>query len=234
MWKRWQRQVSHSLRRWRGRGGRGGKRPSRQRGRWLLPALLGVGLALVCVSCMDARLRPVLITIAQAKVTNEVTHTVDTLVSQTVAAQGLTYDQLITMEKDEQGRITALTSNMSALNALRSQLVTLAVEKIDRLDTQSLGVPLGNLTGVSLLSGHGPEVPVRVVSTGIAHGEFTNSFTEAGINQTRHQILLNLTVSVTILLPGEDVDTVITTQVPVAETVIVGAVPDTYLQMGQN
>ena len=90
-------------------------------------------------------------------------------------------------------------------------------------------MPVGSLTGISLFSGRGFSLPVEVVAVGSAHGDFQSQFTSAGINQTRHRILLEVTVSVEILLPGETMQTEICPQVPIAETVIVGQVPDTYL-----
>ena len=133
-------------------------------------------------------------------------------------------------EKDESGRISALTSNMAALNELRTSILGDAVEAVDQIDTQGLAIPVGNLTGINFFSGRGFELPVEVVTVGSAHAVFQSQFSDAGINQTRHQILLEIKVSVDILLPGGDLPTEISAQVPVAETVIVGGVPDTYVE----
>lgn len=69
------------------------------------------------------------------------------------------------------------------------------------------------------------------MTVGSAHAVFQSQFSDAGINQTRHQILLEVTVSVDILLPGGDLPAEISAQVPVAETIIVGSVPDTYVEL---
>ena len=195
-------------------------------------AILGIGLALLFIWAVDLRLRPILEAAARAKVSNVVTRTLDGAISDYVAEQGLGYRDLIRMETDENGRITALVSDMAALNALRTGILGIAVEAVDSLDRAELTIPAGNLTGINLLSGKGVELPVEVVAVGTAHAEFESSLSDAGINQTRHQILLNVSVAVDILLPGDTLRTEVTAQVPVAETVIVGAVPDTYLQLG--
>lgn len=198
----------------------------------LWSAILGIGLALLFIWAVDLQLRPILEAAARAKVSNVVTRTLDGAISDYVAEQGLGYRDLIRMETDENGRITALVSDMAALNALRTRILGIAVEAVDSLDRAELAIPAGNLTGINLLSGKGMELPVEVVAVGTAHAEFESSLSDAGINQTRHQILLDVTVAVEILLPGSTLNTEIGAQIPVAETVIVGTVPDTVLQWG--
>lgn len=205
----------------------------RRRNSLLLSAAMGIGLAFWVIGFFEAQLSPVLNAMASAKVSNVVTRSLDGAIAAQVEESGLTYSDIITMEKDSSGRITALTSNMSVLNHLRTSILGTAVEAVEQIDTGELAIPMGNLTGVNFLSGRGFSVPVEVVSVGSAHAEFENLFSDAGINQTRHQIVLDVTVAVKILLPGDTLETDVTAQVPVAETVIVGAVPDTYLQVGK-
>lgn len=205
----------------------------RRRNSLLLSGAVGIGIALLVISFFEAQLSPVLNAMASAKVSNVVTRSLDGAIAAQVEKSGLTYSDIITMEKDDSGRITALTSNMAVLNHLRTGILGTAVEAVEQIDTGDLAIPMGNLTGVNFLSGRGFSVPVEVVSVGSAHAEYKNLFTDAGINQTRHQIVLDVTVTVKILLPGDTMETDVTAQVPVAETVIVGAVPDTYLQVGQ-
>ena len=198
----------------------------------LFSSFLGIGLALALIATLDAQLRPVLDAMATAKVQNAVTQTLDGAIADEIAQRGITYGDIITMEKDGTGRITALTSNMGVLNGLRTGILGTVIQAVDALDTKQLSIPAGNLTGIDFLSGRGLSLPVEVVSVGSAHAEFENQFSDAGINQTRHQILLDVTVSVDILLPGGTLRRDVSAQVPVAETIIVGSVPDTYLQLG--
>ena len=198
----------------------------------LLSGLLGVSLALLLIGYLEIRLHPILNAMATAKVTNTVTQTLDGAIANEISSVGITYGDLISMEKDSTGRVTALTSNMAELNRLRTSILSAVVTAVDTLDQEQLAIPVGNLTGINFLSGRGISLPVEVVAVGSAHAEFHNQFDYAGINQTRHQILLNVSVAVDILLPGDTLRTEVTAQVPVAETVIVGAVPDTYLQLG--
>lgn len=109
-------------------------------------AILGIGLALLFIWAVDLRLRPILEAAARAKVSNVVTRTLDGAISDYVAEQGLGYRDLIRMETDENGRITALVSDMAALNALRTGILGIAVEAVDSLDRAELTIPAGNLT----------------------------------------------------------------------------------------
>ena len=96
------------------------------------------------------------------------------------------------------------------------------------MSARELSIPIGTLTGSALLAGRGPRIRVRMESVGSSTARFNNQFESAGINQTKHQIILEVDVSVAILLPGFTTATKVSTAVTVAETVIVGAVPDTY------
>ena len=100
--------------------------------------------------------------------------------------------------------------------------------RIDEVSPQELSIPVGSLTGSVLLAGRGPCISVRMESVGSSSASFENEFTSAGINQTKHLIVLNIDVVVSILLPGFSTATTISNAVTVAETVIVGSVPDTY------
>ncbi|WP_294512276.1 sporulation protein YunB [uncultured Intestinimonas sp.] len=218
------------MRAWYGRPFRRCRSCRKGRGLWLA-GLLGVLLALGFIFSLELRLRPVVETMAKAKVSNAVTQLLDGAVTAEIQSRAITYSDLITVEKDDTGHITALTSNMAALNDLRTSILSDAVAAVDQIDDQNLSIPVGNLTGINFFSGRGFELPVDVMAVGSAHAVFQSRFSDAGINQTRHQILLEVTVSVDILLPGGDLPTEISAQVPVAETVIVGSVPDTYVEL---
>ncbi len=187
-------------------------------------ALLGVGLALFFIHRVNTAIRPMMIQSATAQVTNQVV----TAISLAVEDLPIRYDQVITLEKNEQGRITALQSDMGAIGAYRDRLSHALVTQMDGLKEQNLSIPLGSLTGIDLLSGRGPGVPVKVLSARAVSTAFENVFSEAGINQTRHQIMLNVKVTASILLPGQTTQVDIPHQLCVAETVIVGEVPAYY------
>lgn len=173
-------------------------------------------------------LRTLLGSLAVTRVTNTVNRVVMAAVSNTIASGDIQYDRLITFEKDDGGRITALRSNMAEFNRLQSAITADILQRMGQTAQSELSIPLGTLTGSALLAGRGPRFRVRMESVGSCSAHFENDFDHAGINQTTHSILLYVDVSVSILLPGFRTYTKVSNVFSVAETVIVGAVPDSY------
>ena len=193
----------------------------------ILSVITGFTVALLFISQLNARLRPILFELAISQTSNCMTAAIDHAVSE----QAISYNELISLERSTDGDIVALTSNMAHANLLRAQLLETSLEALKALETMEFSVPLGTIFDWDLLSGRGPDVGVRVLYTGTASAEFENSFSSAGINQTRHQIVFRVKADVSVLLPGRQEKTTVETMVCVAETIIVGKVPETYLQV---
>ena len=198
--------------------------------RVLARLLLFVGMTLVLATAVyaTAQLRPRLESMATTRVSNTVNRIVFEAVNEAIESGEITYDQLISFEKDNDGRITAVHSNMAACNRLQVEILDSILARIDQVSARELSIPVGSLTGSALLAGRGPRIKVRMESVGSSSARFENEFTSAGINQTNHRIVLHIDVSVAILLPGFTTATQVSNAVTVAETVIVGSVPDTY------
>lgn len=183
---------------------------------------------LVLMLTAASHLKPILTSLATARVANTVTRIVTAAVNETVYAGDVDYDSLISLEKDNEGRIVALKSNMAEFNRLQSEILAGVLERMGDVDTREISIPAGTLTGSPLLAGRGPLIRVRMQSVGTPKAHFENDFTDAGINQTRHRILLVVDVSVGILLPGFSTGTRVSNEFNVAETVVVGSVPESY------
>ena len=190
---------------------------------FLLTALL---VALLLTG--TARMKPLLESLATTRVSNTVNRIIFEAVNEAIQEGDISYEELISMEKDTEGNITAVHSNMAAFNRLQAQILDIILARIDQVSARELSIPIGTLTGSALLAGRGPRISVRMESVGSSSAKFENRFDSAGINQTNHQIVLKVDVSVSILLPGFTTATTVSTAVTVAETVIVGAVPETY------
>ena len=192
---------------------------------WLvLAVLLTAGLGCAAVLHM----RPIIVSLATARVSNAVNRIVVDAVRDAIDSGQVDYNVLIHLEKDETGRVAALESNMAAFNRLQSQILDLILGRIDQVSARELSIPVGSLTGSPLLAGRGPRISVRMESVGSSSARFENQFESAGINQTKHRIVLRIDVYVSILLPGYSTVTQVTNEITVAETVIVGEVPGTY------
>lgn len=189
-------------------------------------------LSSVCILTVvvvgGGHLKSLLGNLAVTRVTNTVNRVVMAAVGETIASGEIRYDKLITFEKDLNGGITALQSNMAEFNRLQSAITEDILQRLGQTSETELSIPLGTLTGSALLAGRGPRFRVRMESVGSCSAHFENAFDHAGINQTTHSILLYVDVSVSILLPGFRTFTKVSNCISVAETVIVGAVPDSY------
>lgn len=193
----------------------------------VITVFFGIGIAILFIVAVNARLRPILLELALAQTSNCITAAVD----HAVAQQAISYTDLVTFERSPSGEIVAMTSNMSQANLLRAQLLDTALTALDGLKTKEIGIPLGTVFDVDLFSGLGPEINVRILYTGTASAEFENKFFSAGVNQTCHQIIFSIDADIVVLLPGQQHRTNVTTDVCIAETIIVGKVPETYLQI---
>lgn len=202
----------------------------------LLLAIAAALALLILVLVAAMHLKPILTSLATARVSNTVNGIVSAAVNDTIYSGDVDYDQLISFEKDNEGHITAVKSNMAEFNRLQSAIIDEVLGKMSEVSTRELSIPFGTLTGTPLLAGRGPLIRVRMQSVGSSSAHFENAFTSAGINQTKHQIYLVVDVYVSILLPGFSTMTKVSSTYAVAETVIVGSVPDnyTYFSNGEN
>lgn len=189
--------------------------------------LLGTGI-LVIALFTTVTLPPAVTELALAAATDDITIIVNDVVSEILEGGELDYEKLVTLERNEQGAVTALIANSANINALRAKVTNAVVERFADTDLTRISIPMGNLIGGTLLSGKGPRLKLDILSVTNVVTSFRNEFTSAGINQTRHRIILDVEVSLEVLLgPDSGTDSVLT-EVIVAETVIVGTVPDAY------
>ena len=196
--------------------------------------LLGVTLLtfFVLLFFVNRHLRPTMIQVARVTVDQHASRVINDAITRRISEEEVSYGNLVFFEKDLQGRITALETNIVAINRLKVGITEDVLAELEKTDTSRLSIPLGNLLGSDFLSGRGPGIGFRIVPLGTVETSFSNEFTAAGINQTRHQIMINLTIDISVLLPGYTDSTQVTTQVCIAETVIVGEVPDRYFSAG--
>ena len=194
--------------------------------------LLAISGLLAFALYAGAQMRPLLGSLATTRVSNAVNRIVYQAVNEAIDSGQIAYEQLVSYEKDNEGRITMVRSNMAAFNRLQSQILDLILGRIDQVSARELSIPVGSLTGSPLLAGRGPRISVRMESVGSSSARFENQFESAGINQTRHRLWLELSVPVTVLLPGGGEELTVDSRLCVAETVIVGQVPQTWFQTG--
>lgn len=198
---------------------------------WVLTWLVAAAVMCAAVRLTESALRPVLAAAARYQVRSQVTAAVEQWAARDLQERGVDYSDFVAITRNEAGEITALSADMARLNLLRAELSAHLLERLE--DSQlELTVPVGSLLPIEPTWARGPELHLRALALGTASAEFESEFTSAGINQTRHRLWLELSVPVTVLLPGGGEELTVDSRLCVAETVIVGQVPQTWFQTG--
>lgn len=199
-----------------------------------LVRILAVLAILVCIGFLmfRSRYRLIIQDLAQTQVKNTTSDLTNDAIAKQIADGVIQYDRIVYFEKDLDGRITALKTNMSEINRLKTDILNIINDEILALDTSDLGIPLGSLFFPEFFSGRGPVIPVHILSIRNSDANFASSFSQAGINQTLHQLTMVVSVDVAVLVLGETSSFTINSEVVVAQTVIVGDVPNTFLNTG--
>ena len=200
--------------------------------RWLLRILVVAVLLLVLFFSLRSKYRLVIHDLAETQVKNTTSDLTNDAIARQIAAGDIQYDRIVYFEKDLDGRITALKTNMSEVNRLKTDILNIINDEILALDTSDIGIPLGSLFFPEFLSGKGPAIPVHILSIRKSDANFVSHFSQAGINQTLHRLNMEVSIDVAVLVLGQTGSFTMTSEVVVAETVIVGDVPQTYLQTG--
>ena len=170
--------------------------------------------------------------LAETQITNTTSDLTNDAIARQIAEGDIRYDRIVYFEKDLDGRITALKTNMSEVNRLKTDILNIINDEILALDTIDIGIPLGSLFLPQFFSGKGPLIPVHILSIRNSDAVFASNFHHAGINQTIHQLTMVVSIDVAMLVLGKTSSFTVTSEVVVAETVIVGDVPQTFLQTG--
>ncbi len=176
--------------------------------------------------------RDVIRELAETQVKNTTSDLTNDAIAKQIADGVVQYDRIVYFEKDLDGRITALKTNIGEVNRLKTDILNIINDEILALDHSDIGIPLGSLFLPELFSGRGPSIPVHILSIRNSDANFVSHFSQAGINQTLHQVTMEVSIDVAILVLGQTATFTMESQVVVAETVIVGQVPNTFLQTG--
>lgn len=177
-----------------------------------------------------ANLNPIVIRMAEARASQLAVEAMNQAVDE-VMGNSVTYSDLVLTSFDEQGRLSMLQANTMKMNDIASAAALVAQRNLGALAEQGVSIPLGAALGVSLFSGAGPMIKVSVVPVGSVTTAFATSFESAGINQTRHEISLQASVLMRIIVPTGADSVTVDTLVPIAESIIVGQVPSTYVNV---
>lgn len=139
------------------------------------------------------------------------------------------YDELCNINKNDTGDIISITTNTVAINKVKLDLSNKIIENLKNPHVKELGIPIGNLTKTYILSGRGPEIPIKILTASSPDLHIKSSFESAGVNQTKHKLSVFANINIIIILPYESINKKVSYETILAETIIVGKVPDVYV-----
>ena len=204
--------------------------PMRRRTKLAIVLVL-IAAVLVSVGIRGAvYLRELSCSMVLSDATDLMTLCINDTISRKLASEDYDYDYFVTLEHDAEGNVTAVRANMARINAMSSELLSDIVKAADGGEL-SLEIPIGNLLGSSMMLCRWTEKPFHLKKHSSTRLDFKNELVSAGINQTKHQMKLDVVIDIDVIMPWRTVSTQVVSEILIAETVIVGQVPQTYLDM---
>lgn len=189
--------------------------------------LTAIAVVLIVAVFFEGRIRPVVESMIEYQTKVFAFQTINNAMLAELDS-AVDYADMVKLTRGGDGMVTSIQTDVLTMNRLKARTADAVARCVEDKTNQSLRVPLGTLFGEQLFSGRGPEVEIKVIPAGYVQSELYNEFASAGINQTLHRIMLKTTVQMVAVLPGFNVKTETTTSFCIAETVIVGAIPDGF------
>ena len=199
-----------------------------RRRRFLRRLLLLTLVPLALLMLAERNVRPLVLSMAEARSSAMCSQVLSGAVAEALG-DGVGYDELMNVLVDERGQVALLSANTVRMNVLADRAGEAALRRLQNMSSEVINVPLGAATGMTLLAGSGPLIPVSIVPVGSINTDFATEFEAVGINQTRHKVYLQVTASIQIVIPTGAKTTQVTANMLVAESIIVGSVPESFV-----
>lgn len=178
---------------------------------------------------LDHQMRPLITAAAKSRAQIISANAINESVLDEITKLDINYSNVVSLDHNKEDKIIAINTDIKKVNILKTS-VTLAVQnKMSSMEKKDLNIPFGTLTGTEIFNGRGPNVPLKLTLSGSVLTNFRSNFESSGINQTKHQLYLDVSTSVFAMIPGYPVTTAIDTSVLIAETIIVGDVPTFFM-----
>lgn len=192
--------------------------------RLVLVALLSAVLLLLA----ERNFKPLVFSLAEARSAAMASQVLSGALAEALG-DGVGYDDLMSVRMDERGQVALLSANTMRMNKLADKAGEAALRRLQRMSSERVSVPLGAALGMTLLAGSGPRIPVSIVPIGSISTDYATEFEACGINQTRHKVYLRVSASIRIVIPTGARTTQVSANMLVAESIIVGAVPESFV-----
>ncbi|TCL35802.1 sporulation protein YunB [Anaerospora hongkongensis] len=195
---------------------------------WLTAVLL-LSLSVYFFWIVESNLKPTLLTIAEARATLIATQTINNVINEKISAI-IDPQSLITVRVDDHGKVVLIQPNAMEFNKLAADTTIKVQDGLRAIADEKIYIPIGQVVGSQLIASWGPNIVVTIIPVGTVQVNVVDKFEQAGINQTRHMVYLMATTTVRIVIPLVSKSVSVNTQVPITEYVVVGEVPNTYVQ----
>ena len=196
--------------------------------KWLLAAICFVLVVIGALLYFNFVINPVILSMSEIKVKSLTQRAVNQAVYEVVNG-GPVYDDMIKISRNESGMVTLISADATEINRLARDLVKLSEVKLSEISERGIAIPIGTFSGMPIFVGRGPDVTIRLIPIGVISCSFRSEFREAGINQTNHRIYVNINSNVSVVMPTQNQNIATTTELLLAESIIIGSIPDTYL-----
>ena len=179
---------------------------------------------------VDKKIKPAFIAIAEVKAREIATRSINESVKAKLT-KDIKYEDLIAIRTDTEGNITMMQANTVMMNKLASEVALTIQDNIKKIKASTVKVPIGTVFDSQLLAKYGPKISINITPIGMVSVDFKTEFEQSGINQTRHRIYLVVNTKVRVIVPLSSKAVSVSSSVPIAETVIVGRVPQNYISV---
>ena len=189
-------------------------------------AVLAIILTAAAFIYVDLRLRPAVITVAQYHIQSLINKAVNNAIISVMDKTQYSYDDLVEINRNSADEIVSVNYNSLHINKLRSELIKVSIEETQKIPVSYVYIPIGNITSIDILQNKGPKLKFTVTPSSYVEAEVESVFQNTGINQINHQIFITVKVTANALIPNYSTSVYSENKVCVAETVIIGKVPD--------
>ncbi len=177
---------------------------------------------------VNYNIKPLLLAISEMRAKTIATQVINEAIMSELAYK-VKYEDLFVVKTDKENRITMLQANTMSMNRIAAETALRIQESLRQMSTKKVGIPLGSVLGSEIFANLGPSFNIDILPMGTVIVDFITDFEEAGINQTRHKIYLAINAQVRVVLPLASDVVDVATRIPVAETIIVGDIPQSYI-----
>lgn len=182
---------------------------------------------------IEKNLGPTLLAIAEARARIIATETINDAINKKIA-RNVQYKDLISVHKSIKGEVALIQINITEINRLKSETALYVADSLKEITMNEIGIPIGQITGSNILANFGPSIKFSILPVGTVEVDISEAFEEAGINQTRHKVFIDVKTWIRIAVPLVSSSIQVSTHIPIAETIIVGNVPETILNLNVN